>query len=171
VSIQLLGGASILAVTMRLAVRQSRKPAVGRFTFLASSFLAGAFGTTLLSGWTGDFVFTWPVCVFVAFDGVARKLKWKRDAQASRKEKFNEWGRLIAFLTVAMVYFLLCRRLSLVTEWVFLVGFPVALPFFRIAARFDERPGAKAVIISRMSTLIGFTAYYAAAVKVLEIKY
>ncbi|NQV22790.1 MAG: PQQ-like beta-propeller repeat protein, partial [Rhodopirellula sp.] len=162
VSILLLGGASILAVVMRLAVRQSRKPAVGRFTFLASSFLAGAFGTTLLSGWTGDFVFTWPVCVFVAFDGVARKLKWKRDAQAARNENLKEWGRLIAFLTVAMVYFLLCRRLSLVTEWVFLVGFPVALPFSRIAARFDERPGAKAVIISLMSTLIGFTAYYAA---------
>ena len=70
-----------------------------------------------------------------------------------------------------MVYFLLCRRLSLVTEWVFLVGFPVALPFSRIAVRFDQQAGAKAVFISAMSTLIGFTAYYAAAVKLLEIKY
>jgi len=170
-SIAILGGASIFAAAIQLAVRQSRKQAAGRITFLASSFLAGALGTTFLSGWTDDFVFTWPVCVFVAFDGLARSLKWTRDSQAAKKEKLKDWSRLAAFLAIAVVYFLLCRRLSLVTEWVFLVGFPVALPFARVAARCDQRPGAKAAIVSATATLLGFTAYYAAAVKLLEIKY
>jgi outer membrane protein assembly factor BamB len=170
-SIWILVGASVIAAVVQLVVRQSRKQVAGRFTFVTSSFLVGALGTTFLSGWTGDFVFTWPVCVFVAFDGLARSLKWKRDVLAGRKEKLKDWGRVAAFLAVSMVYFLLCRRLSLVTEWVFLVGFPVALPFSRIAARFDQRPGAKAVIVSATATLLGFTAYYAAAVKLLKFKY
>ena len=70
-----------------------------------------------------------------------------------------------------MVYFLLCRRLSLVTEWVFLVGFPAALPFSRISARFEQTSGVKAIIVCLVSTLVGFSAYYAAAVKLLELKY
>lgn len=139
--------------------------------FLSSSFVAGALGTTFLSKWTGDFLFTWPVCVFVAFDGLQRSLKWKRDASAGRTEKLMDWGRVIGFTAVALTYFLLCRRLSLVFEWVFHVGFPVALPFSRITARFDESAGAKAFVVTLISTLLGFSAYYAAALALLRCKY
>jgi hypothetical protein len=170
-SIVILGASSLVAAAAQLSVRQSRKQPWGRFTFLGSSFLAGALGTTFLSKWTGDFLFTWPVCVFVAFDQLARSLKWKRDTQAIRKDKLKDWGRVIVSLTVSAVYFILCRRLSLVTEWVFLVGFPAALPFSRVAARFENRAGVKEFVVCLLSTLLGFSAYYAAAMMLLRFKY
>lgn len=170
-SLLILGGASVLAAVVPLFVRQSRKRSASRLTFLVSSFVAGALGTTFLSKWTGDFLFTWPVCVFVAFDGLARSLRWKRDASAGRTAKLTDWGRVLGFAAVALAYFLLCRRLSLVFEWVFLVGFPVALPFSRITARFEEAAGAKVFVVTLISTLLGFSAYYAAALALLRYKY
>ncbi len=170
-SLLILGGAIVLATVATLFVRQSGKRSARRLTFLASSFIAGALGTTFLSKWIGEFLFTWPVCVFVAFDGLARSLKWKRDASAGRTEKLMDWGRVIGFAAVALTYFLLCRRLSLVFEWVFLVGFPVALPFSRITVRFEEAAGVRAFVVTLISTLLGFSAYYAAALALLRYKY
>lgn len=170
-SLAILTVSSVIATVVRNVVRENRKNSTGQATFLGLSFLAGALGTTFLSAWTGDFLFTWPVCVFVAFDWLARSLKWKRDNQATRREKLNEWGRVFAFLTVSVAYFLVCRRLSLVTEWVFLVGFPAALPFSRLTARFQNRSNSKAILVCLLSTLAAFSAYFATAVKLLELKY
>jgi hypothetical protein len=82
-----------------------------------------------------------------------------------------DWVRVVGFVVVALAYFLLCRRLSLVFEWVFLVGFPLALPFSRITARFEERAGVRAWIVCLISTLVGFSAYYAVALVLLRSKY
>jgi outer membrane protein assembly factor BamB len=170
-SIVILTVSSVLAALIKAVVPQKWKHVSGQAAFLLISLVAGAVGTTFLSAWTGDVFFTWPVCVFVVFDWLARSLKWKRRPETTRKEKLADWCRVGAFVAVSMVYFLLCRRLSLVTEWVFLVGFPAALPFSRISARFEQRSSVKAMIVCLVSSLVGFSAYYAAAVKLLELKY
>jgi outer membrane protein assembly factor BamB len=170
-SMVILTASSVIAALVRIVVSQRWKLPAGQTTFLTLSFLVGALGTTFLSAWTGDFLFTWPVCVFVVFDWLARSLRWKRSAEFTRKQKLADWGRVTAFIVVLLIYFLLCRRLSLVTEWVFLVGFPAALPFSRISSRFETRPGLKAKLICLVSTLVGFSAFYVSAVKLLEFKY
>ena len=170
-SIWILGGASLVGILFHSAVRPDRSQFASKLAFFATAFVAGALGTTYLSRWTGDFFFTWPVCVFVAFDWLARSLRWKRDASATGADKLKEWFRVLIFVAVSLLYFLLCRRLSLVTEWVFLVGFPLALPFSRIAADFENRIGPGRFVVVLCSILLGFSAFYASAVMLLRLKY
>jgi outer membrane protein assembly factor BamB len=68
------------------------------------AFITGAMGTTLLSRWTGDFVFTWPVCLFVAFE-VAADTQRERDPRHIGLMQAL-WKRLplLFFLVVCVSY-------------------------------------------------------------------
>jgi outer membrane protein assembly factor BamB len=85
------------------------------------AFVGGCLGTTFLSGWTNEFIFTWPVSLFVAFEIAASQLR-SRSVTASGQQLWRERLRLAFWLLTMLVYFLLCRRLSLVFEWAFLIG-------------------------------------------------
>lgn len=126
-----LGGVLGISGVVALLVHWLLAERLGRSLFWLvlwpTSFLLGAVGTTLASRWTGDFVFTWHTCLFVAFQTLVSQM-----ALGRRGVRASAWrSRLIAlgFLAVCVGYFLLCRRLSLVFEWVFLCGFGPALPF------------------------------------------
>ena len=57
-------------------------------------------------------------------------------------------SRPLAFIAVCVVYFLVCRRLSLATEWVFLIGFAAALPiaiFSALASQSVETASGRGV--------------------------
>lgn len=91
-------------------------------------FIAGACGTTYLSMLLKDFTFTWPVCLFAAFQVFVNRVTLKHQQLTRRNWKVSGTVCLV-FIAVCLFYFLICRRLSLVFEWVFLVGFPGAVPF------------------------------------------
>ena len=127
-SLGILAASGLLAWGVALCVPKSKREVVRRWTFRVVAFIAGAVGTTLLSSIQQDFVFTWQVCLFVAFEPVIAAAARRRDAEEPKRGGWR--GRLVwvPFLATCFFYFWICRRLSLVFEWTFLVGFLGAIP-------------------------------------------
>jgi hypothetical protein len=71
------------------------------------------------------------------------------------------WSGLAAafFVTICLIYFLACRRLSLVFEWTFLIGFMAALPLSLIARRRAGSPRWQGCW-KLLFTVAAFSAYY-----------
>ena len=137
--------------------------------FWTTAFVFGALGTTLISGWRGDFVFTWPVSIFVAFEAAVYEIRIGKPHEQTCQTRWR--SRLVAalFIVSCTVYFLACRRLSLVFEWVFLCGFAAALPFSWIGAVcFSSRRWR--AIWQFLLACAAFSAFYWSSVGVLMWK-
>ncbi len=138
-------------------------------TFLCTLiFLAGAIGTTILSRWTEEFIFTWQLCLYVAWHVAVANLS-KRSVKLSRTQRVQSWLAVLFLLATCVIYFLLCRRLSLVFEWVFLSGFLAALPFSLAGKASFANRSWKSVWRFTM-TCLGFSAYYWASVAILFLR-
>lgn len=131
-------------------------------------FVFGALGTTILSRWTEEFIFTWQLCLYVAWQVAVDNLSI-RSVKLSRARRFQSWLAVLFLLATCVIYFLLCRRLSLVFEWVFLTGFIAALPF-DLAGR-DWFANQRWVSMWRWTTIgLGYSAYYWASVAILFLR-
>ncbi len=140
-----------------------------RRIFWSTAFILGAIGTTALSRWRSDFVFTWQVSLFVAFQAAVYQI---RPRGKSSGDRFIAWrARLVGlfFLGTCMVYFLVCRRLSLVFEWVFLCGFVAALPFC-LAGVLSFRQRSWYWCWEGLMTSVAYAAFYWSSVAVLAWK-
>ena len=115
-------------------------------------------------------MFTWPVCLFVAFEPVAAAVRTQRPPKRSSRERRLNGMRVLVFLSVCLVYFLLCRRLSLVFEWSFLIGFVGAIPFCRLQQRI-QRDSRWSLLLMPLTTGLAFTAFYICGVLPLLIMY
>ncbi len=170
----ILLGAGVAAALSRLLVqlffrkRLSDSATWGVFWTLA--FVVGAVSVRPLSLWRSEFVFTWPVSLFVVFQAVMQRMRLARDPSPNRTEAWC--SRLVAFLFVVACigFFLLCRRLSLVFEWVFLGGFAAAVPF-AIAGRWLARRSRWPAAWHVATTAAEFSAYYWGSVLWLWWKY
>jgi hypothetical protein len=136
--------------------------------FWLLAFALGLIGTTVLSRWTGEFVFTWQVCLYVAWH-VAFLNMSSRTVQRSKLSRFQSASALVFLLGTCFVYFTLCRRLSLVFEWVFLVGFIAALPF-NFASKKCFVSGRWRAAWQFAMTSCGYTAYYWSSVAILFLR-
>lgn len=165
----ILAGSLIVTLAMRRIVGPRMSYDGSRWLFWAMSFLAGASGTTLISRWQGDFVFTWPVCIFVAFQVTVAESRPRKPTSLNRAAYLRSAAAALLLVVSCLVYFLLCRRLSLVFEWVFLCGFAAALPFSIAGSRwYHERPW-RAVWESSL-TALAFTSFYWGASAILLLK-
>jgi len=136
--------------------------------FWSAAIIAGALGTTLVSMWLGKFVFTWPLCLFALLHAVI-----ERTGPRKKQTGFGrviDFALVIAFLLVCLAYFLVCRRLGLAFEWVFLSGFVAAVPFL-LAARRQARARLFPRLGQALLVASGFSAYYWASVAVLAWRY
>lgn len=158
------------AQTAKQLVALHRRESVRLLVFRVMGFGLGLAGTTVLSRLTGEFYFTWPLCLFITFDAVAGRLSWTRRTRPSPQRR-AEWLALAVLLVVSAGYFVLCRRLSLVFEWVFLVGYVGALPFCRVTAASRNRTGMLSAGAEVLATVVAFSAFYAAGVAVLRGRY
>ncbi len=146
-----------------------RQRSGARGVFWTTAFLIGVTGTTFLSRWRGDFLFTWPVALFAAFEAGIYQLDLKR---TSRSASPGHWrSRLVFafFLATCLAYFLVCRRLSLVFEWVFLCGFAAAVPF-SVAGAHCCRQRSWSWAWELGMTSLAFAAYYWSSVLLLVWK-
>ena len=73
------------------------------------------------------------------------------------------------FITTCLAYFLICRRLSLVFEWVFLIGFAAALPF-SMFGRFAFAARRWHPLWMILWTALAFTAFYWSSVAFLYLR-
>jgi hypothetical protein len=158
-------------VAVRLAIHKPLGAATGWRLFRVSGFLLGAFAMTPLSLHYGEFVFTWPVSLFVAFQGTVQHLPLRRTSALDSKLSKTSTLAALAFVAICFIYYLLCRRLSLAFEWVFLSGFAAALPFTFLGRWIAQRPNALKIIASLACTACEFSAYYWGSILLLCWKY
>jgi len=163
----ILGAAgAVTAVVKRLFRRMEMT--TSWWLFWGVAFMLGAAGTTLLSLARSEFTFTWPVCVFVAFEATVYQNGWGRRGLLTRP-LLQSYATAGLFVLLCLGYFLLCRRLSLVTEWAFLAGFPAALPCTLLASYLAQ--GRHRAVVAIAGTVLSFTAYYWGSVALLAWKY
>ena len=174
VSMALLVASGFASLLIRAATPERLYRPGGRLPFRVIAFVAGAVGTTCLSHWSGEFIFTWPLCLFVCFDALGGDLRLTR-RRTPRSEhgrsRWGEWLRAGVFLAGCLVYFLICWRLSLIFEWAYLTGFPAAVPFSWLAARLRNRTGPLSVPTEAILTLAGYTAFHFSVVTILAIRF
>lgn len=131
-------------------------------------FFLGAIGTTALGHLTAEFVFTWHVCLFAALEFVASAPATYQPTGAA--SALRQRIPLFAFLAVSLLYFFICRRLSLLFEWTFLIGFLGALPIVWITNRIPRLTPTRTISKLAVSTL-GYACFYAATVAFLKSRY
>ena len=163
------------------AITRRNKRLVRRIVFLSLAIVSGVIGTTVFSRWLDEFIFTWPLVLAIAFELLVFQMKsreqlveLKSNPRARRKELWLGRIALLAFLATCLVYFLLCRRLSLAFEWSFLLGFPAAIPFLLAARYFGKtsfRWGPSSVGLEWFFSGLAFTAFYWTGVLVVALKY
>jgi hypothetical protein len=115
-----------------------------------------------------DFIFTWPVCLFAAFQSFIDRIAL-RHKHLTRREQLKSGLACLVFLAVCLVYFLVCRRLSLVFEWVFLGGFFAAVPF-SMAARHVFRNRRWYPAWQILTTALAFAAFFWSSVAFLHLR-
>jgi hypothetical protein len=76
------------------------------------------------------------------------------------------------FVLICLLYFLACRRFSLVFEWAFLIGFPGAVPFLLLSRWLSARVRGTMRYITELVCLLGaFSSFYWSSVLFLWSKY
>jgi outer membrane protein assembly factor BamB len=85
-SLAILACSGLLALGVSRCVRPNRRGITRRCVYVLTAFLAGAVGTTVLSALSREFIFTWPVCLFVAFEPVVATVRKRKpqDGQPGR---------------------------------------------------------------------------------------
>ena len=136
--------------------------------FWILAFIVGALGTTILSRWTEDFYFTWPLCLYVVWDIAIANIS-KRATLRTWKHRIPSSVITLSFIAILLLYFYLCRRLSLVFEWAFLTGFLGSVPFQLLQKRCvsDRLLG---LLIRCVLVCAGFAAYYWLSATVLWMR-
>ncbi|MBT6483681.1 MAG: PQQ-like beta-propeller repeat protein, partial [Planctomycetaceae bacterium] len=165
-----LGVSGLLTFLVRLCVGRRMTLARMRRMFWTLAFLLGAIATTPLSLWRNEFVFTWPVALFISFQATVYQIGRSKTQTTDRWQSWRSRAVALGFVGVCLSYFLICRRLSLVTEWVFLAGFVAALPFLLLSARLAYRH-AKPIAWELLLTAIAFSAYYWGSTALLFFRY
>jgi hypothetical protein len=155
----ILAGSGLLAFAVSLCVPRPSREIVRTWTYRIAAFVAGAVGTTLLSSLKNDFMFTWQVCLFVAFEPVISAAVRRKQTEQQKPHTWKDRLVLLPFLAVCFGYFLLCRRLSLLFEWTFLIGFPGAIPFCWIQ---NKLPTDRRWVLpfNALLTLLAFSGFY-----------
>ena len=169
-SLGILAAAAVLGFAVGRVLRGPFRQSIGFGVYAVTAFIAGAAGTTVLSQRMNDFVFTWPVCLFVALQPVVQLVRKRSDLSGSRTRRWMERLSLLFFLAVAFADFAICRRLSLIFEWTFLVGFLAAAPVLRLSSLFSgER--LRSQLLRAFLAGVAFTAFYGASVALLYARY
>jgi hypothetical protein len=140
----------------------------GLLFYWLSVFVTGTLGTTFLSPLMNEFVFTWPVSVFATYQLFIDRVSLTRKT-LTRQDRIRSGLAGVVFLSTCVVYFLACRRLSLVFEWVFLVGFVAAAPI-SLAGRFVFQHRRWFAAWSLLTTVLAFAAFYWSSVAFLYLR-
>ena len=164
-------GAAIVLIAWLLAAAVRFSSFSSNLMPLLIAGLLGAVGTTVLGKICGEFIFTWPVCLYAAFEYVVAAGR-PTTASEEPKPRFRFVRNRIpafVFLGLSFAYFLLCRRLSLVFEWAFLMGFVGAVPILWFTYRRKTHPPGP--ILRAVVSVTGFACFFATAVLLLKMRY
>lgn len=143
-----------------------------RWCFWLIAMLLGLLTGTIASRSMGDFVFTWQVTLFTAFQiAIYHTAPLRSTKTVSRSKRWQDRLIAIGFLLICLAFFLVCRRLSLVTQWVFLCGFVGALPPLLASRKVSTRSGRWNLVGEFVLTLLGYAAFHWTTTVLLSLKY
>ncbi len=140
---------------------------VGGWTVFA--FLIGLVGTTWLSRWLEEFIFTWQLALAISFQWIVSHAKIRRRDPLAHPVR----SRLACagFLVLIVAYFVVCRRLSLAFEWSFLMGFPAALPFLLADRAVAQDRSVYRRMLKWLLTGLAYAAFYWMGAGIMLWKY
>ena len=140
---------------------------VGGWT--ATAFLIGILGTTFLSRWLDEFIFTWQLTLAIGFQWMVSHAKLRRRDPLAHPVR----SRLACagFLILIVTYFVVCRRLSLAFEWSFLMGFPAALPFLLADRAVADNRSISRRMLQWLLTGSAYAAFYWMGAGIMLWKY
>lgn len=178
-AIVILCVAGLVAALMGLVLKTATRI---RWCFWIVAMMLGLFTGTVASRMNDDFVFTWPVTLFASFQiaiyhsavrtsGDKRPDGLPSKTAVSSRKRWQDRFVGLGFFATCLGYFLLCRRLSLVTQWVFLCGFVGALPFLLVSRRLSRRAGRWNMVVELGLTLLGYLGFHVATTIMLGFKY
>jgi hypothetical protein len=141
-----------------------------RISYRVLAYGLGMTGTTVLGYLTGDFLFTWTLALAISLETLFYQVQFPRDRSVEPKPWFSR-AALLFFLLTILVYFLLCRRLSLAFEWSFLIGFPAAIPFLYAARTFADSNARGSRFKEYFMLVLAYCAFYWTGAGWLLLKY
>lgn len=170
VSIGIMFAAGLIAAVFGF---RWKSPTSVRWCFWLSSVVLGLTTGTIASQQVEDFVFTWPLVIFVALQVAVQHSSLKRSDKLHKTNLMRWQDRLVAFgfLAVCFMYFYACRRCSLATEWVFLCGFGPAVPFLIVNRKLATYHHAKSLLAQWCMSVVAYTAFHFGAAVVLACMY
>ena len=104
-------------------------------TFWISLFAFGLITTPLANRYWPEYIFTWPASLYAVFQPTLIAIVWAESQEEKRKSRRLSRAAGIGLVLVCVGYFYLCRRLSALHEWAFLVGLLPAFPIAVVTAR------------------------------------
>lgn len=164
--IVILASSGLSAFLIALFTGKAESQIVVNSIYGSTAFLLGALGTTLLSDYFQEFYFTWPVCLYISFECVISRLR-KRSESINWKERSFDWLAVLGCVLVSVCYFLLCRRLSLVFEWAFLMGYAGGVPPLLFKNKFE----GNSLWVKFGCNLLAFSGFYLVGVLPLMFGY
>lgn len=167
-----LAGAAILTTSKLVTCVAQRSQFVTGHRPLIEMMIAmmvGATGTTLLGHLTGEFLFTWHVCLYAACEYVAVK-SFPRDSSLQTASGIRKRIPMLILLIVCYLFYAACLRLSLVFEWAFMIGFPGAIFVLWPACRIQKLQ-PKSFIGRLVVTILAYACFYLVAVVFLKSRY
>lgn len=99
-----------------------------RWLGLCGIAVCGALGSAFLNPHREEFLWTWPLALWALMQGATEASLTAVLPPASRIAGWRARGMIALFLAGCGLYFHLCRKLGLATEWSFLTGFVAACP-------------------------------------------
>ncbi len=166
----LLLGSLIVAAIPALLAASGRRLLTWIVSYRLLAFMAGALGTTWISYWSDDFVFTWPLSLFITLEPVLETVQFRKEKNTTGKSFGRDRLALFLFLITSSLYFLLCRRLSLVFEWAFLAGPIGAIPIGLWESRIEKNSTSK-VLLCVLLKLMTYACFFWSGVFVLWLRY
>jgi outer membrane protein assembly factor BamB len=145
---------ALLAVVSCAVSKPGWRRRVVQGTFWLSAFTLGVVATPLLSTSREAFICTWPASLYAA---LAITLRAAVHADRSGNRSRATWqsrGVVLLFLMVVLAYYLLCKKVGLMTLWAFIPGFVPALLFAVPAAK------ARWIAVALLVDACGFSAYF-----------
>jgi outer membrane protein assembly factor BamB len=164
-----------LAGACRLAVRALRKQPLrdSPFARCPPAWIAAAFwiwimafgtaGGAVINRLQDDYVFTWPLALWAAFQLAISRSFAVRGSPLCSWRRASSYAVGLLFVALCGLYFHLCRWLGLAIEWGFLTGFAAALPAAALAAWLSAGENRRP-LAATASLLASFACYYWASV-------
>jgi len=148
--------AVVLAGLARVVLQRARG---GRVVFCVSAFAIGLAGTVAFSAMAGEFVFTWPAALFVAYQAVLCGVAWARVRGGTAP--WLARAMVVLFLGVCVGYVALCANQhmpNIPVGYGFLVGILPAFPVAVVAAR--RVVGRDRPVADLLWAAASFTVYF-----------